>query len=97
MAAFKSTDGGATWQNLFASSPTNVYAVAINPRNPGTIYAGTDNGVAQSSDGGENWTPILGGPARIRLLALDPQDPNTVYAGGPAGLFAISLDAKGLN
>jgi len=85
---FKSTDGGASWRNLFASS---VYAVAINPQNPSTIYAGTDNGVAQSTDSGESWTPIPGAPGRIRLLTLDPQDPNTVYAGGPGGLFAISL------
>jgi Cft2 family RNA processing exonuclease len=26
----------------------------VNPQNPGTIYAGTDDGVAQSTDGGEN-------------------------------------------
>jgi hypothetical protein len=69
-----------TWQNLF---PSGVYAIAVNPRNPGTIFAGTENGVAQSADGGKSWTPISGGPNRIRLLALDPQDANTVYAGGP--------------
>jgi photosystem II stability/assembly factor-like uncharacterized protein len=94
---FKSTDGGASWRNLFPSLPANVYAVAINPRNPSTICVGTGAGVAQSTDGGESWTPIPGGPRHIRLLALDPQDPNTVYAGGPGGLFAISLDAKGLD
>ena len=55
------------------------------------VYWGTDNGIAKSTDGGENWTLISGGPGRVRLLALDPQEPDTVYAGGPGGLFAISF------
>jgi hypothetical protein len=53
------------------------------------IYAGVDNGLARSTDGGENWTMMPPGPGLVSVLALDPQDPNTVYAGGPGGLFAI--------
>jgi hypothetical protein len=49
------------------------------------------HGVAQSTDGGESWTLIRGGPDRIRRLALDPQNPNTLYAGGPGGLFASTF------
>jgi len=84
---WKSIDGGANWRNVF---PATVYAVAINPRNPATIYAGTDDGLERSTDGGENWTMIPGGPGRVTVLALDPQDPTTVYAGGQGGLFAMS-------
>jgi len=68
-----------------------THAIAVNPRHPSLVYAGTENGVAQSAAGGESWTAIPGGPGRVRLLALDPQQPNTVYAGGPGGLFTISL------
>jgi photosystem II stability/assembly factor-like uncharacterized protein len=87
---WKSIDGGANWRNLFPTSPTNVYAVAINTQSPGTIYAGTESGLARSTDGGDNWSMIPGGPGRASVLALDPQDPSTVYAGGPGGLFAMS-------
>jgi hypothetical protein len=87
---WKSIDGGASWRKLFPTSPTNVYTVAINPRSPSTVYAGTESGLARSTDGGENWTMIPGGPGRVSALALDPQDPSTVYAGGPGGLFAMS-------
>jgi photosystem II stability/assembly factor-like uncharacterized protein len=83
---WKSIDGGANWRNVF---PANVYAVAVNPQNPATIYIGVDGGLARSMDGGENWTMIPGGPGRVTVLALDPQDPDTVYAGGQGGLFAI--------
>ena len=79
----------------FLLRQANIYSIAINPRNPRTLYAGTDNGVAQSTDCGETWSLIPGGPGRIRLLALDAQDPNTVYGGGPGGLFAISRAVGG--
>lgn len=84
---WKSIDSGAHWFNVLSA---NVYAVAINPQNPTTIYAGTDNGLAQSTDAGENWTMLPPGPGRVRALVLDPQDPTTVYAGGPGGLFVMS-------
>ena len=84
---WKSIDGGAHWFNVFSA---NVYAVALNPQNPSTIYAGTDDGLARSTDGGASWSMLPPGPGRVRVLALDPQDPTTVYAGGPGGLFAMS-------
>jgi photosystem II stability/assembly factor-like uncharacterized protein len=91
---FKSTDGGANWRSLLPSTPTNIYAVAINPQNTSLVYAGTDTGVIQSTDGGESWSSIPGGPANVRLLAVDPQTPATIFAGGPAGLFAIGLGTQ---
>ena len=85
---WKSIDGAASWRNVF---PGNVYALAINPRNPMTIYAGAHDGLERSTDGGLNWTMIPRSPGLVSVLALDPQNPDTVYAGGQGGLFAITF------
>ncbi|HYL36035.1 MAG TPA: hypothetical protein VEV17_09000 [Bryobacteraceae bacterium] len=88
---WKSTDGGANWQNLFSSSSSRALAVIVSPQNSGTLYAGTDAGVMTSADGGQSWMPVPGSPTFTSVLALDPQNPNTLYAGGAAGLFAITF------
>ena len=43
----KSTDGGANWSTLNMGLPggTNVFALAIDPLMPTTVYAGTETGV----------------------------------------------------
>jgi len=59
-ALWKTTNGGASWENLFPSSSTNFHAVIVNPQNPSIVYAGTDTGVLASADGGANWTQLKG-------------------------------------
>jgi len=36
--------------------PFNV--IAIDPRDPRLVYAGSDNGLWQSTDGGTSWTKV---------------------------------------
>jgi hypothetical protein len=87
---FKSSDGGGSWRKLGAS-PLNrdVTAVAVDPRHPLTVYAGTDAGVIKSLDGGSSWRLVsaaLGAHGRDRwymdasALVVDPRDSRTVYA-----------------
>ena len=69
---FKATDGGASW------TPTNtglagipVFSLAIDPKTPTTVYAGTFDGVLKSPDGGGTWTGSNSGlPASTRVFAL---------------------------
>ncbi len=61
-----------------------VTAVALDPKNPAVIYAGTeDSGLYKTSDGGATWKPIQTGMNRalVRSLAVDPVQTDTVYAG----------------
>jgi len=93
---FKSVDRGVTWGTAISGLPEvlwSVNALAINPKNPNTILAGTDKGVFKSIDAGATWNESsigLTGPY-INALAIDPQTTTTVYALSSEGVFK-SLD-----
>jgi len=96
---FKSTDGGDSWTQVNTGlSRLNVRTLAIDPRTPTTLYAGTyEGGVFKSSDGGGTWSPANTGLAdlNIHTLVIDPQTPTTLYAGtGNRGVFK-SADGSG--
>src|SRR5262245_26751612 len=54
---FKTTDVGPdpTWRNISPPSDTPFNVVAIDPRNPQRVYAGSDLGLWHSNDGGGSW------------------------------------------
>ena len=54
---WRSPDGGGTWTRLRPSrSPeSDVRALAVHPRKPDLVYAGTDSGVYRSEDRGASW------------------------------------------
>ncbi len=74
-----------------------VYALAINPTTPSTLYAGTYGaGVFKSIDSGGTWAATNTGltTSYVRGLAIDPLTPSTLYATtfGAAGVFR-SIDS----
>ena len=54
---FKTTDFGKTWTKLVTGIPANdyVHAVRVDPRRPGLLFAGTEQGVYVSFDDGGHW------------------------------------------
>jgi photosystem II stability/assembly factor-like uncharacterized protein len=91
---WKSLDGGLSWRDLSASLPFPVYTVIANPKNPATIYTGTDFAVMMSTDAGETWVPLTSDMGPARLLVFDPKSPTTLYAAGSGGLFEIPISAS---
>ena len=57
---FKTTDFGKTWTKLIGGLPSNnyVHAVRTDPRQPGLLFAGTEQGVYVSFDDGNKWQPM---------------------------------------
>jgi len=57
---FKTTDFGKTWNKLVAGLPSNdyVHAVRVDPRRPGLLFAGTEQGVYVSFDDGAHWQSL---------------------------------------
>lgn len=83
---FRSTDGGKTWQPWGQGIPagTALRTLAVDPRNPRTLWAGADNlsvGVFKSTDGGATWKPSQRGLRRreVRLIAVDPVRPSILH------------------
>jgi photosystem II stability/assembly factor-like uncharacterized protein len=96
--AYRSTNGGATWQKvnnglippeiLDASLSLGVNALVVDPRQSDIVYAGTTKGLFKSTDMAETWKRIGSSLADqyISCLAIDPRDPKILYAGGRAGV-----------
>ncbi len=73
VGAFRTEDGGATWQNLnrgLPSLPTGastpeamccVHKMVLDPRDPSTIFMQYHGGVFRSGDGGDTWRAIEAG------------------------------------
>ena len=93
---FKSTDGGAHWNNASAGLPgRSAYALTIDPTAPATVYAGLANGGFKTTNGGGSWTAMAELTGRsVSAIAIDPSTPTTVYAATNGGVFK-SLDGGG--
>ena len=56
----RTEDGGRTWKQVF-DEQYHVYAAAVDPKNPSTVYINTFNSTAfRSDDRGENWYRLEG-------------------------------------
>ncbi len=76
--------------------PAFVRALALDPMDPGVLYAGTANiGVVKSSDSGATWTVQSAGLTELSALSLavDPVEPGTVYVGTDNGGVFRSTNA----
>ncbi len=58
-------------------SPT---AIAFGPPDSGIIYAGAQDGLARSSDGGRSWQLLGTGLLYPWQIVVDPRDPQDLYA-----------------
>lgn len=92
---WKSADSGAHWTPLSDTWPhMGVSALAVDPKDPNTVYAGAGNflylfynyggGVMKSTDGGSTWhsygTAQFGNDV-VDSIVVDPKNSNIVTAG----------------
>jgi photosystem II stability/assembly factor-like uncharacterized protein len=89
----KTTNAGETWQPIAGDLPIGdahhgqfggVRALAVDPRQRGTVYAAlTQGGIYKTTNGGHNWTRTVGSVLLMMYaVAVDPSRPATVYAAG---------------
>ncbi len=90
-----------SWTSLRSGLPdgVEVRALVIDPRNHGTVWAGTQHGPYRSGDGGETWEarPLPDGTAAehrvVWSICPDPSDADTLYVGTQANTVFRSRDA----
>lgn len=60
-----------------------VTAIAVNPTNNSNIYAGTEGGLWETTNGGSTWTPLTDTQASLAVgsIAIDPKNSKTIYIG----------------
>ncbi|HET9012276.1 MAG TPA: hypothetical protein VFN38_10715, partial [Gemmatimonadaceae bacterium] len=85
---YRSRDGGATWQPAGLQS-FYLAALAVDPKHPHTIYAGTyeeeepdivTGRIFKTTDGGASWRRTKGVRDVIGAIAIDPHNTDVVYA-----------------
>jgi photosystem II stability/assembly factor-like uncharacterized protein len=87
---FKTTDAGSSWESF--DYPGNyVFALAIAPDDPDVIFAGTADGLYQSTDGVASWTQ-LNQYRGIGVLALAFDAEGMLYASTEEFGLARSSD-----
>jgi hypothetical protein len=84
----------ANWALAATGIPSvPVTAFAVDPANSASLFAGTDIGVFNSSDGGSTWFPYGTGLPRVAVFDMAIQNANRVLRVGThgRGVWEISL------
>ncbi len=92
---YRSTDGGATWQDTGLKESRAIARVAVHPTKPEIAYVaamgnlwkdGGERGLYKTADGGKTWKRVLQAPAPNDSktgcgdVVMDPAHPDTLYA-----------------
>ena len=89
--AYKSVDGGETWDHIGLEKTRHISRVRVHPTNPDLVYAAAignpfgpskDRGVYRSKDGGQTWEQVFfkHKQAGVIDLVMCEHDPNVLYA-----------------
>lgn len=102
---WKTINNGATWTPVFDREGSySIGAIALDPKNPLTVWVGTGennsqrsvsygNGVYRSDDGGKTWRNVgLKTSEHIGRIAIDPRDSETVYVAAQGPLWGPGGD-----
>lgn len=97
---WKTVNGGITWKPIFERQGTiSLGDIAIDPRNPEVIWAGTGegnprnsvsfgDGVYKSNDGGKTWQHLgLRDTMYITRILIHPQNSDVVFVGALGHAF----------
>lgn len=98
---WKTVNAGTTWTPVFdGEGAFSIGAIALDPKNPATVWVGTGernsqrsvgygDGVYRSDDGGRSWRNVgLRTSEHIGRIAIDPRDGNVVFVAAQGPLWS---------
>ncbi|MEJ7624599.1 MAG: YCF48-related protein [Pyrinomonadaceae bacterium] len=86
-----SKNSGEDWEKISSPSmPVNIDALATDPRNTSTMYAGTWWRAYKTTDAGKNWRLIKDGmidDSDVFAVTVDRQNPEHIIASACSGIY----------
>ena len=86
-----SKDSGDTWRKFTSNTtPIKLDALAVDPTDTDTIYAGTWWRAYKTTDGGKNWRLIKKGmidDSDVFSIDINPDNPDNVIASACSGIY----------
>ena len=90
---YKTSDFGRTWTRITNGLNPKGWSHVIreDPKNANLLYAGTENGLYASWDGGGRWVSIRNGmpPAPVRDIKIHPRDNDVIVATHGRGIYIL--------
>ena len=102
---WKTTNAGTTWTSVFDDHGSySIGYVALDPKNPDTVWVGTGennsqrsvgygDGVYKSTNGGSSWTHVgLKTSEHVGRILIHPRESDTVYVAAQGPLWGPGGD-----
>jgi len=90
---YRSKNSGDTWERLSPANSAdikNIESIAVDPKDPNTVYAGTWHLAWKTSDAGANWQHINKGmidDSDVFSVIVDHDNPSVVFASACSGIY----------
>src|SRR5690606_22734570 len=99
----RTTDLGQTWEDIsgFGNGDVSingfpdvaVYCLYVRPDNPDIIWAGTEIGIVESLDNGQNWALLEDFPS-VAVWDMKGQDDQVIIATHGRGIWTATIEAS---
>jgi photosystem II stability/assembly factor-like uncharacterized protein len=91
---YRSTDSGQKWERISPAGHAeikDIESIAVDPKNPNVVYAGTWHLAWKTDDGGITWHHITKGmieDSDVFSIIIDSTNPSVVYASACSGIYS---------
>jgi len=88
---YKTDDYGESWEKIVDGIPGNTFArsVRVDPKRPGLLYGGTENGLFVSFDDGDNWQSLQQNLPQVPITDLYVQQDDLVVSTQGRSLWIL--------